>query len=201
MATLGTTTEPTYLQEWTGINTNNQIGRAFTMPEAGRILSIGVWIAGYAADCSVKVTLWTPGGAVLASSALFTAVYRAFGVGNNDLYVKDLTTPYQATNGQSLWAGWARNPSAKLQWGDFNGGGDQYYKTVTGSWPAAFSGYSTDAGHPPGIYLVYETVPPIYVRRGGAWVQADSLQVRRASAWSDATDLQVRRGSVWIPTT
>ena len=54
MPTAGYTAEPSYGSEWWGSGVNNQHCTAVTMPEAGRITRIGVWLRGKDASCSFR---------------------------------------------------------------------------------------------------------------------------------------------------
>ncbi|MGK2852242.1 MAG: hypothetical protein ACSLFN_15225 [Candidatus Limnocylindrales bacterium] len=59
MPTAGFTAEPTYGSEWWGSGVENQHCSAVTMPEAGRITRIGVWLRGKDAPCSFRGVVWS----------------------------------------------------------------------------------------------------------------------------------------------
>lgn len=41
----------------------------------------------------------------------------------------------------------------------------------------------------------------IWVRKGGAWVQAEEVWVRKAGAWVEATGVFVRKAGAWVEAT
>ena len=74
MPTAGYTAEPSYGSEWWGSGVDNQHCTAVTMPEAGRITRIGVWLRGKDASCSFRGVVWnSTRNTVLGQTALQTA--------------------------------------------------------------------------------------------------------------------------------
>jgi metallo-beta-lactamase class B len=118
MPTAGYTAEPDYGSEWWGSGADNQHCTAVTMPEAGRITRIGVWLRGKDASCSFRGVVWnSTRNAVLGQTALQTASgaelwasaasARAIEAGGDD---PDIFLPLRALN----WAGITRYPAASV---------------------------------------------------------------------------------------
>jgi len=156
MATIGNTSEPTYGQAYSGLNTWTQVAYKVTMPTAGTLTYVGVWAAGKDGySPTTYCCVWNSGGTLVAQSASFSMTNRSYGLGQSDLYYKALTTPYAASSGQVLYIGFSRNPAAAAQWG-YNSSGSHYAHSNTGGYPANASFGLTGYGST-GFYATYTT--------------------------------------------
>jgi hypothetical protein len=198
MPTAGYTAEPDYGSEWWGSGVENQHCSAVTMPEAGRITRIGVWLRGKDASCSFRGVVWnSTRNTVLGQTALQTASGAALAIGASSKYEAAVTTPFDVAAG-TIYVGFTRNPTGAMQFG-FDNTGSHYDDDNGSSNPSGMSGESSHSSRRMGVYVVYEVGSETFVRRSGAWVKAEAVQVRRSGAWSDVgPDVYVRRGGVWV---
>lgn len=198
MPTAGYTAEPDYGSEWWGSGVANQHCTAVTMPEAGRITRIGVWLRGKDASCSFRGVVWSSTrNTVLGQTALQTASGAALAVGASLKYEAAVVTPFDVAAG-TIYVGFTRNPTGAMQFG-FDSTGSHYDHDNNSSNPSGMSGETSHSSRRMGVYVVYEVGSETYVRRSGAWAKADSVQVRRSGAWADTgPDVYVRRGGVWV---
>ena len=125
MPTAGYTAEPSYGSEWWGSGVNNQHCTAVTMPEAGRITRIGVWLRGKDASCSFRGVVWSSSrDSVLGQTALQTASGAALAVGASLKYEAAVITPFDVAAG-TIYVGFTRNPTGAMQFG-FDNTGSHY---------------------------------------------------------------------------
>ena len=103
MPTAGYSAEPSYGSEWWGSGVDNQHCTAVTMPEAGRITRIGVWLRGKDASCSFRGVVWSSTrNSVLGQTALQTASGAALAVGASLKYEAAVATPFDVAAGHDL---------------------------------------------------------------------------------------------------
>lgn len=199
MATLGPTTERTYGAEWWGSNVENQYCAPETMPVDGYITRIGVWCRGKDEVGSFKGVVWdSTRNTVLCQTATQSASSAVFATGNSLRYEADVTVDTFVAAGSLIHIGFTRNPSTSMQF-SFNNTGTHFDDDNGSSTPSAMSGETEHTSREPAFYIVYETVPEVYLRRGAAWVQTDTVYTRRSSAWgSVGTEVYVRRSSAWV---
>lgn len=198
MPTAGFPDKPTYGSQWFGVGYANQHCGAVTMPEAGRITRIGVWLRGKDASCSFRAAVWSSSrNTVLGQTALQTASGAALGLANCLKYEAAVVTPFDVAAG-TIYVGFCRNPSGAMQFA-YEDTSSHYNEDNGSSNPSGMTNEYLESNRRMGVYVVYEVGSETYVRRSGAWVKADAVQVRRSGAWADAgPDVYVRRGGVWL---
>ena len=157
MATIGNTAKPTNTQVFTGLNVQNAVALKVTMPQAGTITHVGVWMAGYLSACTAKVCVWNSSGVLLGESNSFNAPGQSLATGHSAEEYHALQTPVDVNNGQVLYIGFVTDPAEARQWG-VNGTGTHYRDTDTGSWPSNAS-FSSSSGSI-GAYATYTTNQP-----------------------------------------
>lgn len=154
MAILGSTAKETASQEWFGLNTTNQVVSALTLPPGGpyRIHRLGVWFAGKDSAPSAALVLISGGGTLLRQSAPFIAASRPFGMGNSDLYERDITD-YVVAGGTTVYVGYWRDNAGQAQHGYGTSGSHLHDYS-----PGAPSDLGAWSSHSPriGAYLYYE---------------------------------------------
>jgi hypothetical protein len=202
VATIGDTAKPnTELSE--AYSNYNQSAQLFTMPERGRIVTLGMWASAYGGNASARLVLWNSSGAVLGRSPTFTLVSRAVGIGNVDRYEETLESPVRLEAGVSFYAGISHDPSKSHQLtGRASGGPNHHFDNRRTTWPGTIVPNDT-GGHGFGDYTVgayvadYQPTPGAWVYRSGAWVEAESVSVYRSSAWTEAESVQLYRSGSW----
>ena len=149
MPTAGYTAEPDYGSEWWGSGVANQHCTAVTMPEAGRITRIGVWLRGKDASCSFRGVVWnSTRNTVLGQTALQTASGAALAVGASLKYEAAVATPFDVAAG-TIYVGFTRNPTGAMQFG-FDNTGSHYDDDNGSSNPSGMSGESLALEPPDG---------------------------------------------------
>lgn len=195
-STLGSTSHVSDTADATTGTTKSQVATPLTFPAGGGTVTfVSVYMAGYGGTCSTQCSLWNTSGTQLANSASFTATSRTFANGNSDHYNKAVSEV--VGSGATVWAGFLRTTSADgFQWDKDDGSGKttKFGSGLTGS----MTSITTDSDSKPNVYITYETVPEVYIKRAGAWVQTTEVAVRRASAWVDVgPEVYVKRAGVW----
>ena len=200
MATAGYTSEPTYGSEWWGSLADNQHCINVTMPVDGRVTYIGCWLRGKDASCSFKGAVWSnTRDSVLGQTGSQTASGAALAVGASLLYNSAVLSPFDVASGYVLYVGFCRNPTGAMQFGFNNSSPAHYDDYNASSNPSGMSGESSHSTRQIGMYITYETVPEVYLRRSSAWVQTSAVYVRRSSAWSTVgPDVYIRRSGAWV---
>ena len=141
MPTVGrtdTTTNDTW-QSNTG--SNNQYGYKVTMPESGLIQTLHVYVSGNGATLSGQLVLWNSSGAVVGSTGSMTISSGGTGVNGQAWQSGNLTTPYQAANGEVLYIGFWRAAASTANFSYDAGVGS--FSPSTGSVQANVSSPST----------------------------------------------------------
>src|SRR5689334_16121981 len=88
---------------------NNQVGMKITMPEAGLIKTLHVYVAGNGGTITVRLVLWNSSRAVITDTGDITfSAAGGTGVNQQSFQSADLLTPYQAANGEVLFIGFWR---------------------------------------------------------------------------------------------
>lgn len=204
MTTIGTTSKPSFgYHAYGGSSYPNQEAELLTMPSRGTIVTLGAWIGGWAATCRAKLALWDADGNLIGSSAQFTVANEgAAAEGHVSLYEVDLATPVDLSNGADFYVGFARHPDDAHQVSTGgNGTGPHYEDKSGGTWPNDFDAAGGDKSSVVrriGCYVAdFTEAPGAWIRRSGAWVEADAVQLRRSGAWADADTVQLRRSGAW----
>lgn len=199
MPTLGPTTERSYGAEWWGSGVENQHCSPETIGEDGRVTHIGVWARGKDASCAMKQAVWSSSrNSVLGSCGSSTMSGASFAIGNSLKYEDAVVTPFDLTSGTAVYIGFCRAPAGAAQF-SFNNTGSHYDDDNGSSNPSGMSGETLHSSREPAFYLVYETVPEVYLRRSGAWVQTSAVYARRSSVWDNVgPDVYVRRSGAWV---
>jgi hypothetical protein len=154
--TLGSTTHVSDTTDATSGSSESHITTPLTMPRAGRVTKVSVWMAGYGGSCAAKVGLWNSSGTALRMSAGFTAVSETFSNGNDDHYDRSLTSSYSATSGQVLYAGFMRTSSGDgFFWSKDDGTSKTTY-SGDGVADSATGFGLRDSNSKPNVYITYE---------------------------------------------
>jgi hypothetical protein len=198
MATLGSTSHVSDTADATTGSAKSQVATPLTFPSGGGTITfVSVYMAGYGGSCSTRCAVWNTSGTSLEESSTFTATSRTFANGNSDHYNKAMPVPVVVASGATVWAGFLRTTSDDgFQWDKDDGSGKttKFGSGLTGN----MTSISTDSNSKPNVYLTYETVPQLYVRRSGAWTRVDDLYVRRSGAWdSVGPEMYIRRSGAW----
>jgi hypothetical protein len=184
--TLGSTSHIADTTDATSGSTDSHMTTPLTMPRAGTITKVSVWMAGYGGSCAAKVGIWNSSGTALRMSAGFTAASETFSNGNDDNYNRSLTSGYAAASGQVIHAGFMRTSSSDgFFWSKDDGSGKTTY-SGDGTADSATGYGSHDTNSKPNIYITYtydvdtrlETAPNIAVATDGTYVYTlDTLGV------------------------
>lgn len=194
--TLGSTSHVSDTAQATTGTTNSQVASNLTMTEDGDVTFVSVYMAGYGGACSTQCSIWNTSSTQIAVSASFSATSRTFATGASDHYNKALTAKEHVADGTTIRVGWTRSSSGDgFQWDRNDGVGNTY---LGDGLAGSMTSVTTETTRKPNVYITYDTVPLIYVRRASAWVQVTDVQVKRASAWATVgTECYVKRGGVW----
>jgi len=180
--TLGSTSHVSDTAQAKTGNTDSHIATPLTMPRAGRITKVSAYLAGYGGSASCRNGIWSDvsgTGNLLRESATYTASSATFGNGNSDHYNETLTSPYSASSGQVVYAGFRHTSSADgFQFDRDDGSGKTTYSGDTAS-DADGTGWGTlNSASKPNVYITYEydvdtrleTAPNIGVATDGTHV-------------------------------
>jgi hypothetical protein len=205
MATLiGNAAKPSGSSGWweAWSSTYNQAAELLTMPDRGRITSVGFWAAGSNQTASAVACVWDDAGVLLGQSLPVTLANRPPALGNVDLYVLDLITPVERDDGQEFYAGFSRAPTRSHQLtGGGLGLGHHHFDNKRASWPGTMEPNDT-GGHGGGDYRIgchayYDPISGAWTRRSGAWVRAADVLDRRSGAWPTIEASMIRRSGGW----
>lgn len=197
MPTIGTTTKPSNFW-WAFANNTNQHSEKLTMPETGRIVSVGQWVGGWNDAPRTRLCIWDSAGVLLAQSAEFNVANEgAAGNGNVSLYVQALLTQPLIIAGQQFHVGFSRNPADAHQISGGAGGSGPHYERARNPWPGSMDA-ATSVDRRIGSYVAdYQPVSGMHVRRSGAFAVAQDILVRRGAAFSSAQGVAVFRSGTW----
>ncbi len=169
---------------------DSHVATPLTMPRAGRITKVSAYFAGRLGSCKARVHIWSDvsgNGVSEASSDEFTASSGgATGPGNSDQYNKTLSTPYEASNGETVYAGFRHTDAAEgFQFDKNDGAGkDTYRGDGTGGDGTGWA--LKDTNGKPNVYITYEydvdtrleTAPNIGIATDGTYLyMLDTLGV------------------------
>lgn len=104
----------------------DQVASPLTMPRAGRITKVSVYMAGYLGSATVRNAVWSSGGTLLGTSSAYTATSRTFDNGASDHYDKALSSPLSVSSGQVIRAGFLKT-SGGIQFDRDDGSGKTLY--------------------------------------------------------------------------
>jgi hypothetical protein len=210
VARIGSNAAPD-LAQWREGNVQQQQAVRLTMPEHGLITHLGAYLRGVAGygSISYRLCVWKWDGAVsdqnrlLGQSALKSSSSGTFALGSLIKYTWPLEEPVDLPAGAVFLVGFATDTASgsAAQWGVESGG--TKYSRDTGpppgqAWPDNMKNCYADSLALAAWVEAYAPVGAAWVRRSGAWVQADAVQVRRSGAWVDATSVQARRSGAWV---
>jgi hypothetical protein len=156
---LGSSSKPTYGQEWFGSGASNQHAVKLTMPAGGpwNIVRLGIWAAGKSATPTGYLCCWADSSSpssLLRASSGFTLASRSFGLGQSDNYERDITAVL-INGGSSVWVGFARTDTVAAQFG-YNNDGVTHRDDQDASEPITMTGFSNHAVGSIGAYLYYQ---------------------------------------------
>lgn len=107
---------------------DNQIGMKITMPEAGSIKTLHVYVAGNGSTITGQLVLWNASRAIVAQTGNITFSDSAgspkTNVNQQAWQVADLLTPYNAASGEVLFIGFWRNSAQTANYSYVNSGGE-----------------------------------------------------------------------------
>jgi hypothetical protein len=157
---LGSSSKPTYGQEWFGAANSNQHAIKLTMPAGGpwNIVRLGIWAAGKSATPTGYLCCWSDTGSpssLLRASSGFTLASRSFGIGQSDNYEMDISAVL-INGGSSIWVGFARTDTVAAQFG-YNNDGVTHRDDQDSSEPNTMTGFTNHAVGSIGAYLYYQT--------------------------------------------
>jgi hypothetical protein len=204
MATLGTVTKPNGGWYGSGAGVDNQAAEILTMPQRGRILTLGAWIGGWNDTPRTRLCLWEyPSKLLIGQSAQFFVANRGDVGGNKqDLYTAALEVPVDLGKGVSFYTGFARHPDDKHQVSTgSSGSGPHYYARSGAIWPNNFGNAEgpVEVNRRIGCHVAnWETLPGAWIYRSGAWVEAETVQAYRSGAWVDVDGVQIYRAGTWV---
>jgi len=163
MATVGYTTTPSGSYNNYQVNINNLLVSKVTMPQAGQITSISCYIAAHvgSGNTTARFCVWDSNGNLLAQSADITLTPGTGSIGGQSWVTANLTSAYNASNGQVLFIGAWRHWNQSHEWTEDSNANVEY--SVTGgdgsnTVPPASESF-TSAGGNPGIYATYTPNP------------------------------------------
>ena len=153
MATLiGAASKPNGAGGWESwSSTWNMAAELLTMPERGRLVSVGVWAAGVSQTATAYLGIWSAStGAQLGESAAVVLPSRSAGSGNVELVEADLLTPVELDESDTFLAGFWRDKSRSHQ---LTGRSTGAHRDKLQAWRTSFAGAHT-GGHGFGDYSV-----------------------------------------------
>lgn len=180
-------------------STFNVAAEVLTMPERGRLVSVGIWANGSNQTATARVAVWQQASprTLLGQSATFTLGNESPADGHVDLYVVELETPVELDAGVSFYAGFWRDKSRSHQLSGRSSGAHVDDLSSTVALPSPHTGGHGFGDYSVGVHAYYEPIAGAYVRRSGAWVRATDVLVRRSGAWASVERVQVRRSGAW----
>jgi hypothetical protein len=138
----GSGTPPSY--RYYLVNNKNQCATPLTLPSNCAVTKIKVYAAGYYANVSTRLAIWSPGGSLKVQSSTFTMGSGSASVGGQSWNSRDVTPTYLSSG--TYWVGLYRNPGTGHIMGTTSTGTTGYTKTNTASFPniSSMSGYASD---------------------------------------------------------
>lgn len=192
MAQIGSQPSSWSTFQFSGLNTNNQVGMGtFAMPEAGRINQLSCFFGGHTAAVTARLVLWDSSGNIVAQSGSFSAAKGSGGTGGQAWQTQAIPDVL-ASSGAAYYVGFWRDPAKDAEW-SIAAGGTWRENTNTSGSPGAFTGLTSNSGGV-GAYATYVPLR-CWVRRGGVWVPTWPA-VRRAGSWTQPS-VWVRRAGSW----
>lgn len=207
MAQIGVSTKPsTTFYGYDGSAGPNQFAEKFTMPERGRITTLGMWAGGWNDAPSARLVLWDEDGVIIGQSAAFTVANRGVpATGAVDNYEKALEAAVEVEAGAIIYVGIGRQPEGAMQisLGPSGAAHENWrYNSPGTPWPSNVGTWEAGTPSPNtrriGAYAIYDPLANIKVYRGGVWVDAEKVQVLRGGIWVDAEAVQIRRAGAWV---
>lgn len=184
--TLGSTSHVSDSAQAYSGTTNSHIATPLTMPRAGRITKVSVYLAGYGGSATCYNVIWTDvsgTGNYVAKSASYTAASASFNNGNSVQYNKSLTSPYSVASGATIYAGVYHSSSGDgIQYDRDDGSGKTTYSgDGNGTATADFDGTgwgTQSSSSKPNVYITYEydvntlleTAPNIGIATDGTYI-------------------------------
>jgi hypothetical protein len=96
-----------------------------TMPEAGLITRLHVYVAGNGGTITGQLVLWNSSRAVVAQTGPITfSAASGTGVNQQSFQAADLLTPYLAAENEVLYVGFWRTPAQTANYSYINSGGE-----------------------------------------------------------------------------
>lgn len=199
MTTLGNTATPSYGWAEYGINTTNQIGQPYTMPNPGGLISAihGYWAAESASGTGY-VCIWNASGTLLGSVAV-TVSTGSNSPGGQAWNSATLGTPVFVAGGATFYIGWWMPQSSGMVWSYNNDSNHPSENAAPGS-PGSLSTGSHDTYGSIASYVDY-TPTGAWVYDGSQW-NAGPVYVNTGTSgspvWTAVSGLQVWNGSSWV---
>lgn len=192
MATIGNTGSPSGNYSSYGLNASNAMAIQVTMPQAGLITSISAYFAAWNGhgNTTAYLCIWDSSGNLLARSNGFTITPGTGAQGGQSLQTQNLTSNYQASNGQVLKIGWWRFASGSDEWTE-TPGGTEYQNPLGGDGNSTSPPNETfhSATGSPQIYATYTPTPSGFVSQVFAY---DGANLRPVSTFAyDGSQLRV----------
>ena len=155
-ATLGSTSHVADTARGDVGATSSQFGTPLTMPRAGTITKVAVWLAGRLGSVQVKNAIWSSSGAtLLRETAVYTAASGgATTLGASSKYDKGLTSGYAMASGTTFLAGFLRTGTSDGSQFDRDDGSGKTTKIGDGN-DGAMTSVATDSASKPNVYVTY----------------------------------------------
>jgi len=142
---------------FSGLNTQNQLGMAFTMPETGDITSISCFFGGDGSAVNAKLCVWDGSGTLLASTAQFSAASGSRSAGGQAWQTQSLGSALRVTSGATIYVGFWRDPAGSSVWSTASSG-TWYDRNCTGGSVCAMTGLTSHGSASIGAYATYTPV-------------------------------------------
>lgn len=181
-------------------STWNMAAETLTMPEDGRIVSVGCWAAGVNETATAYLAIWDSAtGAQLGESAAIVLASETPASGHVSLYVAELLTPVELDAGATFLAGFWRTKAKSHQ---LTGRGTGTHLDKLSASRTSFAPPRNSGGHAGdysvGIHAYYDPTSGAWTRRAGATVRAQDVFTRRGGGWASPDRVATRRGGAWI---
>lgn len=101
----------------------NQQAMRITMPEAGIITTLHVYVSGSGSTITGQLCLWNSSGTLVAQTGNITFSSGSTGINGQATQSHALSSNYLASSGQVLYIGWWRSSSQTANFSYINSGG------------------------------------------------------------------------------
>lgn len=175
----------------TGWNSeNNVVCAPVAMPVAGTITSLSCYFSGDTGPLGARLGVWDATGALLASSALFSAAAGTQVVNGQAWQTQNLSSSLHLAAGASVYLGWWRDPANGNSCIWSYGSGNSNTWTTANSTGIANQGVLTAYAQGVGAYATYtadSAAQQVYV--DGVQIVDVIVDAIKVEVWLDGTKL------------